>query len=107
VIAGLPGGIGSVLYFLLRQPVVARCPSCGTSIHTSSISALNVPTRFPRLAAIATAGVRITDLYCVYCGHSLASDDVPSACVPFNLNLPALTGLSPAPYTHNRYEERR
>ena len=30
----MPGGIGSVLYFLLRQPVVARCPSCGTSIHT-------------------------------------------------------------------------
>ena len=30
----LPGGIGAVLYFLLRQPVVALCPSCGTSIHT-------------------------------------------------------------------------
>src|SRR5580658_10937989 len=26
----MQGGIGLVLYFLLRQPVVARCPSCGT-----------------------------------------------------------------------------
>jgi hypothetical protein len=22
--------------------------------------------------------VRITDVYCVYCGHSLAADDMPS-----------------------------
>ena len=26
----LPGGIGAVVYFLLRQPVLSRCPNCST-----------------------------------------------------------------------------
>ncbi len=27
-----PPGIGAVLYFLLRQPPVSRCPACGTHV---------------------------------------------------------------------------
>ncbi len=26
----LPGGIGAVVYFLLRQPMLSRCPNCST-----------------------------------------------------------------------------
>ena len=28
----MPGGIGAVVYFLLRQPVLLRCPSCNTEL---------------------------------------------------------------------------
>src|ERR1700755_1489624 len=28
----LPGGIGAVVYFLLRQPVLSKCPNCTTAI---------------------------------------------------------------------------
>ena len=38
----MPGGIGAVLYFLLRAPLVSRCPACGT----------HCPERFPFLPAM-------------------------------------------------------
>ena len=31
----MPGGIGAVLYFLLRQPEVSRCPACSTHVPVS------------------------------------------------------------------------
>ena len=74
----LPGGIGSVLYFLLRQPVVALCPSCGTSIHTEFHFCPQCAYQISAACGNCYRGVRITDLYCVYCGHSLASDNMPS-----------------------------
>jgi hypothetical protein len=74
----LPGGIGSVLYFLLRQPVVARCPSCGTSIHTEFHFCPQCAYQVSAACGNCYRGVRITDVYCVYCGHSLATDDMPS-----------------------------
>jgi hypothetical protein len=74
----LPGGIGAVLYFLLRQPVVALCPSCGTSIHTEFHFCPQCAYQVSASCGKCYRGVRITDLYCVYCGHSLASDNVPS-----------------------------
>ena len=74
----LPGGIGSVLYFLLRQPVVARCPSCGTSIHTEFHFCPQCAYQVSAACGNCYRGVRITDVYCVYCGHSLAADNMPS-----------------------------
>jgi len=78
VCLAMPGGIGSVLYFLLRQPVVARCPSCGTSIHAEFHFCPQCAYQVSAACGNCYRGVRITDLYCVYCGHSLASDNVPS-----------------------------
>ena len=31
----LQGGIGPVLYFLLRQPVLSQCPCCGTKVDSN------------------------------------------------------------------------
>ncbi|MEA2543390.1 MAG: hypothetical protein QOH35_4756, partial [Acidobacteriaceae bacterium] len=80
----LPGGIGSVLYFLLRQPVVARCPSCGTSIHTEFHFCPQCAYQVSAACGNCYKGVRITDLYCVYCGHNLAADNVPSRLRAFH-----------------------
>jgi hypothetical protein len=74
----MPGGIGSVLYFLLRQPVIARCPSCGTSIHAEFHFCPVCAFQVSAACGNCYRGVRVTDLYCVYCGHSLASDNTPS-----------------------------
>ena len=74
----MPGGIGSVLYFLLRQPVVARCPSCGTSIHTEFHFCPQCAYQVSAACGNCYRGVRTTDVYCVYCGHSLATDNMPS-----------------------------
>jgi hypothetical protein len=78
MVVALPGGIGSVLYFLLRQPVVALCPSCGTSIHTEFHFCPQCAYQVSAACGNCYRGVRITDLYCVYCGHSLAADNMPS-----------------------------
>jgi predicted amidophosphoribosyltransferase len=74
----MQGGIGLVLYFLLRQPVVARCPSCGTSIHTEFHFCPQCAYQVSAACGNCYRGVRTTDVYCVYCGHSLAADDMPS-----------------------------
>ena len=74
----LPGGIGAVLYFLLRQPVVALCPSCGTSIHTEFHFCPQCAYQVSASCGNCYRSVRITDVYCVYCGHGLASDNMPS-----------------------------
>ena len=74
----LPGGIGSVLYFLLRQPVVALCPSCGSSIHAEFHFCPQCAYQVSAACGNCYRGVRITDVYCVYCGHALAADNTPS-----------------------------
>ena len=74
----LPGGIGSVLYFLLRQPVVALCPSCSTSIHAEFHFCPQCAYQVSAACGNCYRGVRITDVYCVYCGHALAADNMPS-----------------------------
>jgi hypothetical protein len=57
----IPSGIGAVLYFLLRAPVLSRCPACGARIESN-----------------CHRTARVTDLYCVYCGHHLAADHPPA-----------------------------
>ncbi len=74
----MPGGPGPVLYFLLRQPVVARCPSCGTSIHTEFHFCPQCAYQVSASCGNCHRGVRVTDLYCVYCGHELAADNMPA-----------------------------
>jgi hypothetical protein len=32
IVVVMPGGIGAVVYFLLRQPVMIRCPHCTTEL---------------------------------------------------------------------------
>jgi hypothetical protein len=56
IVVIMPGGIGAVVYFLLRQPILARCPVCGQCFR----------------------GVQITDVFCTQCGHDLAQDHAPA-----------------------------
>jgi predicted amidophosphoribosyltransferase len=78
VCLAMPGGIGSVLYFLLRQPVVALCPSCGASIHAEFHFCPQCAYQVSAACGNCYRGVRVTDVYCVYCGHSLSADNMPS-----------------------------
>jgi len=88
-------------YFLLRQPSGALpllwhqhphrfhfCPQCAYQVSAACGNCYR--------------GVRITDLYCVYCGHSLASDDVPSRLRAFNPESAGIDRAFSGSYTHNR-----
>lgn len=74
----LPGGIGAVVYFLLRQPELSRCPACSTSIAASYNFCPQCQFQTAPVCGVCHRGVRITDVYCTQCGHDLASDGAPS-----------------------------
>lgn len=79
----IPGGIGAVLYFLLRQPLLAECPSCGVRIESEYHYCPHCSYQVSGCCGRCFASTRITDLYCTRCGHDLASDHPPERLQAF------------------------
>ena len=74
----MPGGIGAVLYFLLRQPMVSRCPACSTHVQSDYHFCPQCDYRLTANCGHCFRTVRATDLYCTRCGHELATDHMPA-----------------------------
>lgn len=74
----MPGGIGAVLYFLLRQPIISLCPACGTRVQSEYHFCPQCAYQVSASCGNCYRSVRITDVYCVHCGHDLASDNRPA-----------------------------
>jgi hypothetical protein len=74
----MPAGIGAVLYFLLRQPEVSRCPSCSTHVQGDFHFCPQCDYRLAANCGQCFSTVRTTDLYCTRCGHELAKDHMPA-----------------------------
>jgi hypothetical protein len=74
----LPGGIGAVLYFLLRLPVTSRCPACGTQIQSEFHFCPQCAYQVTASCGNCFRSVRITDQFCTRCGHELAEDHMPA-----------------------------
>jgi hypothetical protein len=74
----MPAGIGAVLYFLLRQPEVSRCPSCSTHVQSDFHFCPQCDYRLAANCGHCFSTVRTTDLFCTRCGHELASDHMPA-----------------------------
>jgi hypothetical protein len=74
----IPSGIGAVLYFLLRQPVMALCPACGCRIESEYHFCPQCAYQVAPCCGNCHRTARVTDLYCVYCGHHLAEDHPPT-----------------------------
>ncbi len=81
----MPGGIGSVLYFLLRQPIISRCPSCGTRIQADFHFCPQCACQVSASCGKCYRSVTMTDLYCVHCGHDLAADNMPARLKAFQV----------------------
>jgi hypothetical protein len=73
----MPGGIGAVLYFMLRQPAVARCPACATDVQSDDHFCPQCNYQLMASCGQCYRSVRTADLYCTRCGHDLASDNTP------------------------------
>jgi hypothetical protein len=78
VVIVMPGGIGAVVYFLLRQPVISRCPHCNTEIASSMHFCPQCQFQMAPVCGRCFRAVRITDVYCTQCGHDLAEDQAPA-----------------------------
>jgi hypothetical protein len=74
----IPSGIGAVLYFLLRVPVMALCPACGARIEGEYHFCPQCAYQVAPCCGTCHRTARVTDLYCVYCGHHLAEDHPPA-----------------------------
>ncbi|HZD76800.1 MAG TPA: zinc ribbon domain-containing protein [Acidobacteriaceae bacterium] len=73
----MPAGVGSVLYFLLRQPIISGCPACGTPIQSDYHFCPQCACQVSAACGNCYRSARPTDLFCVHCGHDLASDSMP------------------------------
>ena len=74
----MPGGIGAVLYFLLRQPEVSRCPACTTHVQSDFHFCPQCDYRLGASCGHCFRTVRTTDQFCTQCGHELAKDHMPA-----------------------------
>ena len=74
----MPGGIGAVVYFLLRQPILSRCPHCSTEISSNYHFCPQCQFQMAPVCGQCFRGVQITDVYCIQCGHDLAVDGAPA-----------------------------
>lgn len=79
----IPGGVGAVLYFLLRQPLLAKCPSCGMSIESEYHYCPQCSYQVSGCCGRCFASTRLTDVFCTRCGHDLASDHPPERLQAF------------------------
>ncbi|MGP8173605.1 MAG: zinc ribbon domain-containing protein [Terracidiphilus sp.] len=73
-----PAGIGAVLYFLLRQPEVSRCPACSTHVLSDFHFCPQCNYQLTASCGHCFRTVRSTDQFCTQCGHELAADHMPA-----------------------------
>jgi predicted amidophosphoribosyltransferase len=74
----MPGGIGAVLYFLLRQPEVSRCPACTTHVQSDFHFCPQCDYQLAANCGNCFRTVRSTDQFCTCCGHELSRDHMPA-----------------------------
>jgi len=74
----MPGGVGAVVYFLLRQPRLTRCPHCSTEVASTYHFCPQCQFQMAPVCGQCFRGVQITDVYCTQCGHDLAEDHSPA-----------------------------
>jgi predicted amidophosphoribosyltransferase len=74
----IPSGIGAVLYFLLRLPVLSMCPACNARIEADYHFCPQCAYQVAPCCGNCHRTTRMTDLHCVYCGHPLAADHPPA-----------------------------
>ena len=73
----LPGGIGAVLYFLLRQPLMTKCPACSTHVQSDFHFCPQCNYQLTASCGKCYRTVRTTDQFCTRCGNELSQDQRP------------------------------
>jgi hypothetical protein len=73
----MPGGIGAVLYFLLRAPEISICPACSTHVQSDFHFCPQCDYQLTASCGSCFRTVRSTDQFCTRCGHELARDHMP------------------------------
>ena len=67
----IPNVIGFILYFLLRYPVQAQCPQCGTVVDSRGNYCPNCCYSFQPMCPQCKSAVRPGESFCANCGAEL------------------------------------
>lgn len=78
IVVVMPGGIGAVVYFLLRQPTLIRCPNCITELTAGTHFCPQCRFQVAPVCGQCFRGIQITDAFCPQCGHDVAEDYAPA-----------------------------
>jgi len=70
----MPVGIGAVLYFLLRAPLISLCPVCGTHVQGDFHFCPQCARPLAVSCSKCFSTMRSTDQFCTRCGYELAHD---------------------------------
>jgi Double zinc ribbon len=69
----IPNALGIVLYFILRKPLIAHCPQCGTALESGFGFCPSCRYRLNPVCGHCQRAVHAGDKYCPYCGGDLAA----------------------------------
>jgi RNA polymerase subunit RPABC4/transcription elongation factor Spt4 len=73
IVVLVPNGIGFILYFVLRQPMLGRCPQCRTEVKADFNYC---PSCHYQLKPVCTSCGKTAEpgsVYCPYCGNAFQS----------------------------------
>ena len=68
----VPNGIGIILYFVMREPLMARCPKCGTPTKSTFAFCHQCGTEISPACPQCRRPVEADWKACAYCGSALA-----------------------------------
>ena len=71
IVIFVPNGIGFILYFVLRNPVQAACPKCGTVVDPRVNYCPRCRHNFRPTCPQCKSAVRPGDAFCANCGSAL------------------------------------
>jgi hypothetical protein len=74
----VPNGLGFILYFILRQPVVRNCPQCGRGVQQGFNFCPQCNYKLSPSCPQCQRMVRPEDAYCHYCGTAVRGQTVPT-----------------------------
>jgi hypothetical protein len=74
----IPNALGIVLYFVLRKPLIATCPQCGSAVqpgfHFCPRCSCKLSPSCPQCQRVVGGN----DVYCPYCAATLRSQAAPT-----------------------------
>ena len=69
----IPNGLGIILYFVLRQPLLSSCPQCGTAVQAGFNFCPKCNYKLNPSCPHCQKIVRPEHVFCPYCGNSIPS----------------------------------
>lgn len=71
----VPNGIGFIIYFVVRQPLLVRCPECANIVSPGANFCSSCRFSFGPTCSECRSAVNLGDVFCPKCGHDLSSKE--------------------------------